>query len=405
MNDLSVQGSTPAARSATVEADGRIRVITAVTSPVSCILLAGQLAYIREAGFDVCLVTADSADARAFATEEGVRFRPLSMWREISPLRDLRSLLGAIRIVSQERPQVVNAGTPKAGLLFMLASWWCRVPTRIYTMRGVRYESEHGFRLWILKLTERLACRMATKVLCISPSVRDLVVADCLCPESKTIIIGAGSSNGLDFSRFSRKNVGSQRIAELRRMHGIEEGDYVIGFVGRLVPRKGIAELVEAWGVLRERIPSSKLLLIGPYEDEQPLPARVRETISADPRVICTGFVTNVEEYLCLMKVFVFPAHWEGFGNVLIQASACEVPIVATRVTGVRDAVKDSVSGVLVEKGDVPGVVAAVLRYHANPELAEEYGKRGSDWMRAQFRSEPIWNGLVALYCEHALVQ
>lgn len=375
-----------------------VRVITAVTSPMSCILLAGQLAYMRNAGFDVCFVTTDSPDARAFAAEEGARFRPLSMAREISPMRDLRSLLAAIRLVRQERPQVVNAGTPKAGLLLMLASWFCRVPTRIYTMRGVRYESEHGLRRLILKTTERLVCRAATKVVCISPSVRELVLADRLCPESKAVVVGAGSSNGLDLSRFSREKVGARRIAELRQIHGIGEGDYVIGFVGRLIPRKGIAELIEAWGALRERIPSSKLLLVGPYEDEQPLPAAVRETISADPRVISTGFVTNVEEYLCLMNVFVFPAHWEGFGNVLVQASACEVPIVATRVTGVRDAVKDGVSGVLVEKSDVPGVVAAVLRYHARPELAKDHGKRGSDWVRAQFRSESIWNGLAALY-------
>jgi glycosyltransferase involved in cell wall biosynthesis len=403
MNHHSVENPASGARSAAVEADGPIRVITAVTVPMSCILLAGQLAYMRKAGFDVCLVTNDGEDARAFAEAEGVRFRPLSMAREISPLRDFMSLLAAIRLVRRERAQVVNAGTPKAGLLLMLASWVCRVPTRIYTMRGVRYESEHGLRRRILKVMERLACRVSTKVLCISPSVRDLVVADRLSPESKTVVIGGGSSNGLDLSRFSREKVGAARIAELRRSHGIGDDDYVIGFVGRLIPRKGVAELVEAWGELRERIPSSKLLLVGPLEDEQPLSARTLQAIEADPRVIRTGFVTNAEEYMCLMNVFVFPAHWEGFGNVLIQASACEVPIVATRVTGVRDAVKDGVSGVLVEKGDVPGVVAAVLRYHGQPELAEEHGKRGSAWVRSQFQSEPIWNGIAALYKERAV--
>lgn len=375
-----------------------VRVITAITNPMSCILLTGQLAYMRKAGFDVCLVTIESPDARAFAAAEGVRFRPLSMTREISLLRDLRSLLAAIRLVRQERPDVVNAGTPKAGLLLMLASWVCRVPLRIYTMRGVRYESEHGLRRRVLKAVERLACRAATKVLCISESVQQLVLEDRLCPESKTVRIGAGSSNGLDFSRFSRDKVGAPRIAELRRMHAIEEGDYVIGFVGRLIPRKGVVELLEAWKTLRERIPSSKLLLVGPYEEEQPLPAAVVETISADPRVITTGFVTNVEEYFCLMDVFAFPSHWEGFGNVLLQASSCEVPIVATRATGVWDAVQDGVTGILVEKGDVAGVVAAVLRYHAAPGMAQEHGKRGSEWVRAQFRSETVWDGLAALY-------
>lgn len=375
-----------------------IRVITAVTDPISCILLTGQLAYMREAGFDVCLVTGDSPDARAFAQNEGVRFRPLAMQREISPGQDWRALLGAIRLIRQERPDVVNAGTPKAGLLLMLASWFCRVPARIYTVRGLRYESERGLRRLILRTTERLACRLATSVLCVSPSVRDLVLADRIGSRAKTVVIGSGSSNGLDLSRFSREKVGPERIAELRRTHGIAESDYVIGFVGRLIPRKGVRELIEAWRVLREQIPSSKLLVVGPLENEQPLPAEVRETIAADPRVIAVGFRPNVEEYLCAMNVFVFPAHWEGFGNVLVQASACNVPIVATRVTGVRDAVNHGVSGVLVEKGDVPAVVAAVLRYHANPELAEEHGRRGGEWVRAQFRSEPIWNAIAALY-------
>jgi glycosyltransferase involved in cell wall biosynthesis len=381
-----------------MQTDGRIRVMTALTDPLSCLLLTGQLAYMRGAGFDPCLVTGESPAAREFAEKEGVRFRPLSMSREISPLRDLRALLAAVRLLRRERPHVVNAGTPKAGLLLMLASWLCRVPVRIYTLRGLRYESERGWKRAILQATERMACRAATQVVCISPSVRDLALADRLCPAHKTVVIGAGSSNGLDLSRFSREQVGAERIAALRRQHGLEDGDYVIGFVGRLVPRKGVAELVEAWGVLRERLPSSKLLLVGPFESEQPLPPAVLEVISGDPRVICPGFVTNVEDYLCLMNVFVFPAHCEGFGNVLVQASACEVPIVATRVTGVRDAVNDGVSGVLVEKGDVAGLVASVLRYHDSPELAAQHARQGSEWVRANFQSESIWRGLADLY-------
>jgi glycosyltransferase involved in cell wall biosynthesis len=378
--------------------DSSIRVITAVTDPFSCILLIGQLAYMRQAGFDVCFVTAESEVARTFAAAEGVRFRPLSMRREISLLRDLRTLVSAIRLIREERPHVVNAGTPKAGLVLMLASWFCRVPTRIYTLRGLRFESERGLRRLILRAAERLACRVATRVVCVSHSVRDLVVADRISEKSKTAVIGAGSSNGLDLARFSRATVGAARIAELRRMHGIAGTDFIIGFIGRLVPRKGVCELIEAWRTLREQIPSSKLLLVGPLEDAQPLPAGTLEAVADDPRVIRTGFVRNVEEYLCLMNVFVFPAHWEGFGNVLLQASACEVPIVATRVTGVRDAVKDGVSGVLVEKGDVNAIIREVSRYYSMPELAKEYGQRGSAWVREHFRPEPIWNGLASLY-------
>jgi glycosyltransferase involved in cell wall biosynthesis len=378
--------------------DSQIRLITAVTDPVSCILITGQLAHMREAGFNVCLVTCDSPNARAFAIAEGARFRPLSMRREIAPLHDLRALWSAIRLIREERPDVVNAGTPKAGLLLMLASWWCRVPTRIYTIRGLRYESEHGLLRWVLQVTERLASRLATTVLCVSPSVRDLVVADRISEKTPTIVIGAGSSNGLDLTRFSRESVSTVRIAEMKRVHGIDDGDYVIGFVGRLIPRKGVCELIEAWKVLREKIPTSKLLLVGPFENTQPLPSQTLKIISDDRRVLRTGFVANVEEYMCLMDVFVFPAHWEGFGNVLVQASACGLPIVATRVTGVYDAVNDGVSGTLVEKGDVFAIVDAVLRYHTNPRLAQEHGKKGGEWVREQFRPEPIWNALAALY-------
>jgi glycosyltransferase involved in cell wall biosynthesis len=378
--------------------DRSIRVITAVTDPFSCILLIGQLAYMRQAGFDVCFVTGESDTARAFAAAEGVRFRPLSMRRKIAPLHDLRALVSAIRLIRAERADVVNAGTPKAGLVLMLAAWICRVPTRIYTLRGLRYESERGLRRKILRAAERVACRAATNVVCVSHSVRDLVVADRICEKSKTLVIGAGSSNGLDLARFSRTSVGTARIAELLGKHGIDRMDYVIGFIGRLVPRKGVCELIEAWRVLRGQIPNSKLVLVGPLEDAQPLPAETLEVITNDPRVIRPGFVSNVEEYLCLMNVFVFPAHWEGFGNVLIQASACEVPIVATRVTGVRDAVNHSVSGVLVEKGDVNAIIEAVSRYQATPELAKEHGRKGSAWVRERFRSEPIWNALASLY-------
>jgi len=129
----------------------------------------------------------------------------------------------------------------------------------------------------------------------------------------------------------------------------INAGNYNILFVGRLVPSKGIDILIKAFAKLIEKVPATRLILVGDGPEKSRLQHLTRENGIAG-NVIFTGFVphSKVCDFLREASVFVLPSRFEGLPNALLQAMAAGLPCVATSVGGVPDVVKDRVNGILV---------------------------------------------------------
>lgn len=374
------------------------RLVVAVTASKSTALLDGQLAFMRERGFDVYLLCAGDEKARDFCEREGARLLDVPMRREVSPFSDLRALLEIVRALRRTRPAVVNAGTPKAGLLVTVGAWLSRVPCRVYTLRGLRLETTSGGLRAALGLCERIACRLADRVVCISPSL----LARCrelgLFPEGKGKVLGDGSGNGVDTERFARTPENERRARQLRVRLGIQSGARVVGFVGRVVRDKGIRELVEAWLLLRERYPDLHLLVVGPFEGGDPIPTATRRVLESDRRIHLTGHLEDLPPAYAALDILVVPTHREGFGNVFIEAAAMEVPAVGTRVVGCVDAVADGVTGTLVPPRDPPALARAIRAYLDRPELAASQGRQGRERVLRSFRRETVWQNLFDEY-------
>src|SRR5262249_35104342 len=148
------------------------------------------------------------------------------------------------------------------------------VPCRVYTLRGLRWETASGSKRRILKMADWIACRCAHRVVCVSPSVRDAAVAAGVLSADRALVFGAGSSNGVDAARFEPSEERRRRAAAIRAQWAIPAGTPVLGFVGRLTRDKGIEELYEAYKMVRQGIPAVKLVLLGDYEEGDPVPRR-----------------------------------------------------------------------------------------------------------------------------------
>src|SRR4029079_4183324 len=121
------------------------RVVYIVTQPMTArYLLKGQLRYMASKGFNVSLITSPSNELEEIQEREGVSIFPLQIQREIHPASDVSSLFHLIAKLRELKPDIVNASTPKAGLLGMLAAKFIRVPIRIYVLRGLRAETKKG---------------------------------------------------------------------------------------------------------------------------------------------------------------------------------------------------------------------------------------------------------------------
>jgi lipopolysaccharide/colanic/teichoic acid biosynthesis glycosyltransferase len=191
---------------------------------------------------------------------------------------------------------------------------------------------------------------------------------------------------------------------DVRALLGFDEDCEVIGFVGRLVPDKGIVELVRAWEALRGEFPRLRLLLVGPFEDHDALPADVHALLHRDERVRLTGEVSDPALFYKAMDVCVLPTYREGFPIFPLEAAAMELPIVATRVAGCVDAVIDGWTGTLVPPRDAKALADALRAYLQSPELRQQHGQAARRRVLSDFRPEAMWKAIGDEYL-HLLQQ
>ena len=361
-------------------------------------LMRGQLAFLREQGFDVTLIASPHESLSIVAEREGVHVIPVPMEREISPLRDLKALWQLCVALRKLRPQIVNAGTPKAGLLGNLAAWLCRIPVRIYTLRGLRLETTSGLKSRLLNATERLAAACAHQVIAVSHSLRDAYVVRGLTSHSKTAVMRSGSSNGVSVERFRFGESQWSQIRDLRAKWDIPVDAPVIGFVGRMTRDKGIPELFAAFERLSPEFPDARLMLVGEIERGDPLSAELLRRMQSHPNVILTGPMKEVALYYGLFDMLAFPSYREGFPNVPLEAAAAGLPVIGFKATGTIDAVIDGSTGTLVEIGDVVALTAAIGRYLREPFVRKQHGDAGRRRAVREFRREDIWQALVDNY-------
>lgn len=321
----------------------RPHILMGVTSSQTTVVLADRIRAFRKAGYRVSVLSAPGEWLNQNGKDQGAEPHAIPMQRGISVLADCVALFRIWRLIGRLKPDIVEFSTPKAGLLGSIAARLCRVPVRIYFLRGLKLETSSGVKRFLLLRAEKLAAYCAQAVVCNSRSLRAKALECGIAGESKLLVLGEGSSNGVDTRRFSP---GPSRIRELL---GIPHDAPVVGFVGRLTRDKGVPELLEAFASLLRSEPGAYLLLVGWFDaSEDELDLAWRKRIESHPRVIHTGFVQDTAPYYRAMDLLALPLWREGFPNVVLEASASGVPVVATNCTGSRDAVVPGVTGLLI---------------------------------------------------------
>ncbi|MDF2772946.1 MAG: capsule biosynthesis protein CapM [Geminicoccaceae bacterium] len=382
----------------------RTRLVHLTTIPASLGFLTGQLAYMANRGFSVTAVSSPGKDLDTFAARERVPTYAVPMARRITPLQDVVAVWRIYRVLRRVRPHIVHAQTPKGGLLGTIAAWLAGTPVRVYHIRGLPFVTAGGARRFLMRGTERIACRLAHTVLCVSHSVRDVAIAERICPARKISVLLGGSGNGVDSAgRFNPDRLRSER-EQTRASFGIPQDASVVGFVGRIVRDKGVTELAAAWLALRDAHPDLHLLVVGHFEPQDPVPEHVATLFRDDPRIHLVGYVADAAPLYAAMDVVALPTYREGFPNVPLEAASMSLPVVATRVPGCVDAVLDGVTGTLVPPRNASTLAAAIASYLCDSDLRLAHGRAGRNRVLRDFRQEVLWDALFTHY-ESVLAQ
>jgi glycosyltransferase involved in cell wall biosynthesis len=217
-----------------------------------------------------------------------------------------------------------------------------------------------GWRRGAARQADRLIVALNTRCYADSESQRAYMETQGVSPPSAVRVLGAGSLAGVDLAAFDPARCASAG-AEVRRALGIQAQDMVIVFVGRVTRDKGVGELVAAMGSLETRFPGLHLILVGPEEPERdPLPAKVREAITSRGRIHAVGYRPDPASYLAAADLLCLPSYREGFGNVVIEAGAMGLPAVGTQIPGLRDAIVEGITGLLVPAKDAAALERAL---------------------------------------------
>ena len=356
-------------------------------------LLKGQLRFLSQY-FEVVGVAADTGELQKVAEREGVRVIDVPMHREISLWSDLLCLLTLWRLFRREQPDIVHANTPKGSLLSMIAAWMARIPVRIYTVTGLRYQGVTGKFRCLLQSMEKLTCHFATDVIPEGKGVLNALREDGITKKPLEVVLN-GNINGVDVSYFSVQECPANR-AQARRELNISPDDFTFVFVGRIVADKGMNELASCMRRLKGRC---KLILVGSFESTlDPLKDNNEEFFKTSPDVRYVGWQTDIRPYLIAADALVFPSYREGFPNVVLQAGAMELPAIVTDINGANEIIINEQNGIIIPPKNEEALFKAMVSFIEEPQRISSMAAKAREMVCTRFSQQDVWNALLERY-------
>src|SRR6184192_4354363 len=346
-------------------------------------LVAGSLAR----GEDSMAFVADARDVPVIRIDE--------LGREISPLRDLVATFRLARLIRRERPQILHTHTAKAGTVGRVAALLAgsrRPPLVVHTFHGHVLRGYLGpLRSLFFRLLERWLAARTTALIAVSPQVRDDLVSLGIAPRERFAVIRLGIE--LD-ERIAAEQNG--RVAS-RRYLGIPGERFTVGWIGRMTAVKRTDDVLVAFKRLREGGVDAVLCMVGDGPDRPQLEERAHELGVARDTVFL-GYQEDVAPFYAAFDALVLPSGNEGTPVSVIEALAAERPVVATRVGGVPDVVRDGEDGFLVEAGATDELADRLQRLARDPELRKRMGTQGRMRVVPRYAVERLVDDVDRLY-------
>jgi glycosyltransferase involved in cell wall biosynthesis len=183
----------------------------------------------------------------------------------------------------------------------------------------------------------------------------------------------------------------------MRREFNVGEDTILIGAIGRLVWQKGFEYLIGALPELLQRLPRSKIVLVG----DGPLRGELEELAEkekVEENLIFAGFRSDIRDILSAIDVLVVPSLLEGFPMITLEGMAMAKPIIATRIDGIKEQIVDGESGILIPPRDPGAIAEAIVRLSTEKELAQNLGLEGRRRVEKEFTVERMVSETEKVY-------
>lgn len=303
------------------------------------------------------------------------RTDPMVLWR-------------LVRLLSHRRPDVLHMHLPYAGILGSVATRFSRVPVTVYTEHS---GADQYHRL--TSLVHRRLYKWKDYVICVSDAVRGTVEAQCHVngkPRLRTIY------NGVDWADIARL---VDPDNDVRAALGIQDGQQMVLTVANFRPEKRHVDLIEACQAVLAQRSDVIFVLVGDGPERPAVEAAVRQR-GIEGSVRFTGTRRDALSFISQCDLFVLPSSYEGLGISVLEALALGRPVVATRVGGIPEVVRDGIDGLLVQSRNPARLAEAILKVLDDPELQERFAGSAKDGLRDQFEIATMVRQVESVYEE-----
>jgi glycosyltransferase involved in cell wall biosynthesis len=377
-----------------------LRVIARLNMGGPALHVAYLTAGLAERGYKTTLVAGSLArgeDSMAFVADElGIEVERIEeLHREISPLRDAVAIVRLARLIRRVRPHILHTHTAKAGAVGRLAALLAgdaRPAIVVHTFHGhVLRGYFDPLRTAGFRLLERWLATKTTALVAVSPQVRDDLVSLGVAPRERFVVVRLGIE--------LEQRVAAERDGrgESRRVLGIGPDRFAVGWIGRMTGVKRTDDVLRAFRRLRDRGVDACLCMIGDGPDRPAVERRAHE-LGLMRDTLFLGYQEEVAPFYAAFDAMILPSINEGTPVSAIEALAAGRPVVATRVGGVPDVVRDGEDGFLVEPGDVDALADRLARLAAEPELRERLGAAGRARVVPRYSVERLVDDIDLLY-------
>ncbi len=377
-----------------------LRVIARLNMGGPALHVAYLTAGLAERGYETTLVAGTLArgeGSMAFVAEKlGVEVVTIDqLHREISPLRDAVAVIRLARLMRSERPQILHTHTAKAGAIGRVASLLAREarpPIVLHTFHGhVLRGYFDPVRTGLFRALERWLAKHSTALVAVSPQVRDDLVSLGVAPRKSFAVVRLG----IPLEERVATSEGARE--RTRALLGIAPERFVVGWIGRMTGVKRTDDVLAALARLRDQGIDACLCMVGDGPDRDQVERRAK-ALRIVRHCFFLGYQDDVGPFYAALDAFVLPSGNEGTPVSAIEALAAGRPVVASRVGGVPDVVRDGVDGFLVEPGDVEALAAALARLAGDPELRAKMGAGARERVLARYAVARLVDDIDLLY-------
>jgi len=316
------------------------------------------------------------------------------MQREISALQDARSALQVAEIMRETRPHILHTHTAKAGAIARAAAVLAgdaRPKVVVHTFHGHVLRGYFGsLRTAVFRQVERALARPSDALIAVSPEVRDDLVELGVAPAEKFVVVRLGIP-------LAERLDSDTEDMDYRALYGIPRDAFVVGWVGRMTGVKDTGVVLQAVAALRARGVDAVVCLVGDGPDRESLEELAYE-LGIARAAYFAGYQSDIAGFYRLFDTFFLPSVNEGTPVSAIEALATGTPVVANRVGGVPDVVRDGIDGFLVEPGDIESAAERLETLARDPTLRTKLGDAGRERVRGRYAVARLVDDVDRLY-------